>query len=177
MTCKTCNGFGYLLTAPSTCSAGGERRSCPVCAPDAAASEAGEVERLREALTKARDWLDEEPAMGPAETAAYNRLMIQIDAALTSTQGGGGGMSDIAAIAAGLTKAQRATIRALGEFPATLGCSQPCAARLARRNSRRPDLVRIWPPTAQQPFDRFSLTEDGLAVRAHLAQQESTHDQ
>lgn len=43
MTCKTCNGFGYLLTAPSTCSAGGERRSCPVCAPDAAASEAGEA--------------------------------------------------------------------------------------------------------------------------------------
>lgn len=46
MTCKTCNGFGYLLTAPSTCSAGGERRSCPVCAPDAAASEAGEVAAL-----------------------------------------------------------------------------------------------------------------------------------
>lgn len=38
MTCNTCKGFGYLMTAPSTCSAGGERRSCPVCTPDAAAS-------------------------------------------------------------------------------------------------------------------------------------------
>lgn len=39
MTCNTCKGFGYLVTAPSTCSAGGERMACPVCAPKAASED------------------------------------------------------------------------------------------------------------------------------------------
>lgn len=41
MTCETCDGFGYLLTAPATYQEGGEMRSCPVCTASSAIMASG----------------------------------------------------------------------------------------------------------------------------------------
>jgi hypothetical protein len=75
---------------------------------------------------------------------------------------------DVAAIARGLTKAQRATLLALSEHPCQLGCSEPYAKRLAKANTRRPALVDMeYLGTIPWPY--FRLNDAGLAVRAHLA--------
>lgn len=90
MTCKICNGFGYLLTAPSTCSAGGERVICPVCTSDAAASEAAEVKRLRATITEALRWLYVEYGSGTGYVTRIWEARKALEKAIptTSTQGG-----------------------------------------------------------------------------------------
>lgn len=50
-----------------------------------ASAAADTLQRYREALTKARDWLDyENSPMGANERMAYDRLMTQIDKALSN---------------------------------------------------------------------------------------------
>jgi hypothetical protein len=79
MTCNTCNSFGYLLTAPSTCSAGGERVTCPVCSPKVA-SDTGAG--LREALRYLRDAADS--VSDRLNTSLLDEALAKADAALAT---------------------------------------------------------------------------------------------
>ncbi len=93
MTCNICKGFGYLITAQSACTAGGERRPCPVCTP-APSIVTGSDERAQEAVLEAvrrrlAGMFPGEPRDNATVTVNVNDLTLALAASRPTDTGAG----------------------------------------------------------------------------------------